>query len=42
MVNDRGGYNLIAPEVELAERLLLKLVISESVPALGIIEAMPR
>ena len=41
VVNNSCSYYLIASEVELAERLLLKLVIAEPVPALGVIEVVP-
>jgi len=41
VVNHSCGNHLITSEVELAERLLLKLVIAEPVPAPGIIEVMP-
>jgi len=35
------GYHLISPEMKLAEWLLMKLVITEPVPAFGVIEAVP-
>jgi len=41
VVNDSCGYHLIASEVELTERLFLKLVIAEPVPALRVIEVVP-
>jgi len=41
VVNNSCGNHLIASEVELAERLLLKLMITEPVPALSVIEVMP-
>jgi len=41
MVDDRCGYYLISPEMKLAEWLLLKLVITEPVPAFSVIEAVP-
>jgi hypothetical protein len=41
MVYDRCRYHLIAPEVELTKGLLLKLVIAETIPPLGVIEVVP-
>lgn len=41
MVDDRCGYHLVSFEMKLTEWLLLKLVITESVPAFGVIEAVP-
>lgn len=37
VVNDGCGYHLITLEMELAQRLLLKLVISQPIPSLGVI-----
>jgi len=41
VVNNSCRNHLIASEVELTEWLLLKLVIAEPVPALGVIEVVP-
>jgi len=41
MVDDRCGYYLISLEMKLTQRLFLKLMMTESVPALGVIEAVP-
>lgn len=41
MVDDRCGYHLVSFEMKLAQRLFLKLMIAEPVPALGVIEVVP-
>jgi len=41
VINNSCGYHLISPEMKLAEWLLMKLVITEPVPTLGVIEAVP-
>lgn len=41
VVNDACGDYLVALEVKLAQRLLLELVISQTIPTLGIVEVMP-
>jgi len=41
VINNGCGYHLISPEMKLAQWLLLKLVITEPIPTLGIIKTMP-
>jgi len=42
VVDDRCGYHLVSFEMKFAQGLFLKLVIAESIPALSVIEVVPR
>lgn len=41
MVNDGCGYHLITSEVKLTQWLLLKLMITQAIPTLSVVEVMP-
>ena len=41
MVDDRCGYHLVSFEMKFTQGLFLKLVITESIPALSVIEVVP-